>query len=205
MDNKELVDSLVNRRILRSPEIINAFRRVDRINFVLPEYRRFAYIDAPLPIYANQTISQPTTVAMMLEWLKPACGEKILDVGSGSGWTSALLGEIVGPSGLVIGIERHPELVKFGRDNVSKIGLKQVRIKSATDDELGYSKEAPYRRILVSAAADELPESLIKQLDDPGRMVVPIRSSVWVIDVINGKLTKQEFFGFSFVPLIQNS
>src|SRR3990167_1867675 len=106
--------------------IEEAFEKVNRKNFVPEELIDSVGLDAPLPIGFGQTISQPTTVKMMLEWLEPQPGDKILDVGSGSGWTSALLAHLVGSKGKVFAVERIPELVDFGRQNSAKLNFRNV-------------------------------------------------------------------------------
>lgn len=200
---EKLVQELVKSGVLRTPEIITAFNAVDRANFVLQEYSAEAYEDYPLPIYDGQTISQPTTVAFMLELLAPQRGEKILDVGSGSGWTTALLAHIVGPSGSVIGVERIPELVRFGQENILKYDLPQARILPASN-LLGLPKEAPFDRILVSAAGEALPHELVAQLKDGGIMVIPILDAVWhIIKKESGETETTRYPGFAFVPLIR--
>jgi len=104
----------VSNKTLQTPALIEAFQHVDRRDFVAPDYVDQAYLDRPLPIGHAQTISQPTTVAMMLELLQPQAGQEILDIGSGSGWTTALLGHVVGKDGSVLGLELLPKLVGFG-------------------------------------------------------------------------------------------
>ncbi|MBI1888878.1 MAG: protein-L-isoaspartate O-methyltransferase [Candidatus Spechtbacteria bacterium] len=192
--------------MLKTERIIEAFKKIDRADFVLDEYRDEAYSDYPLPIGHGQTISQPSTVAFMLELLEPQEGEKILDVGSGSGWTTALLARIVGPGGKVFGLELIPELVKFGSENLSKYNFPWSEIQQG---EKGHF--APHRaggsgtrfdRTLVSAAGDEMPQALIDRLKIGGRLVMPIQNSVWKADKISEtKLNKTEFPGFVFVPL----
>lgn len=174
--------------------------KVDRKDFVLKEYESEAYEDYPLPIGFGQTISQPSTVFFMLKLLNPKKGEKILDVGSGSGWTTALLAEAVGEKGKVFGIEKIPELVEFGKNNISKYNFNNVQILEA-GKELGLSKEAPFDKILVSASAKEIPQELMDQLKDKGIMVIPVGNDILKIQK-KGKIEKYE--GFVFVPLITN-
>ena len=181
---------------------------MDRADFVPPEYRDDAYGDFPLPIGFGATISQPTVVAFMLELLQPRKGDKVLDVGTGSGWTTALLAHIVGPSGSIAGIEIIPELVALGMANLRKYNLPQAKIVQAKEHVLGLPaqaglpEKAPFDKILVSAAADSLPQELIDQLANGGRMAIPIRDSVWRVEKkAEGSLNKEEFFGFAFVPL----
>lgn len=132
--------------------IEQAFRTVRRADFVAAELREAADVDAPLPIGFGQTISQPTTVKFMLSWLDARPGDEVLDVGSGSGWTTALLAHIVGPHGIVYAVERIPQLVKFGRDNCGRLGIENVFFFQA-GGEYGLREHAPYARILVSASA----------------------------------------------------
>ena len=187
-----------------SPGIIKAFEKVDRKDFVRSEDVDHAYDNVPLPIGYNQTISQPTTVAFMLELLELKEGLKALDVGSGSGWTTALLANILGKKGEVIGVETIPELVNFGRKNIAKYrkGL-NVNIFPA-GETIGYPLKSPYDRILVSASADEIPLELIKQLKVLGILVIPVKNSIYKLvrrsNDINDIL-KEEYPGFVFVPL----
>ncbi len=201
MTNDELVQSLAKSGALKSPAMIEAFKKVDRKDFVPEEYADEAYEDYPLPIGHHQTISQPYTVAFMLELLDVKPGEKILDVGSGSGWTAALLAELAGLKGKVFGVEVVPELVKFGRANLAKYAFPHATIEKAGAAR-GLPREAPFDKILVSAAAEQLPEELVRQLKIGGRMVAPVANSVWRIDrVSETELDEEEFPGFSFVPL----
>ncbi|TSC94960.1 MAG: protein-L-isoaspartate(D-aspartate)O-methyltransferase, partial [Candidatus Berkelbacteria bacterium Athens1014_28] len=137
-----------------------AFAQVNRTSFVLPEYSNQADLDIPLPIGFGQTISQPTTVRLMLEWLDARVGDKVLDLGSGSGWTCALLAKIVGSKGKVLAVELIPELLKFGKRNCQQAGVKNVEFHLA-GKKLGLPEFAPFDRILVSAAAEKLPKEII--------------------------------------------
>lgn len=178
-----------------------AFKKINRADFVTPDYQVEAGEDYPLPIGYGQTISQPFTVAFMLELLEPQKGDRVLDVGSGSGWTTALLAVLVSEKGKVFGVEKIPELVEFGRKNLTKYNFPNAKIIQA-GAELGLPSEAPFARILVSAAAEAIPETLLQQLQSPGVMVLPVKNTLIQIkkDTV-GKITRKEFPGFAFVPL----
>lgn len=197
----ELIEHLKDEGVLKSPGIIAAYKAIDRKDFVLPEYRDLAYSDRALVIGYEQTISQPYTVAFMLELLGPAPGERILDVGSGSGRTTALLAHVVGKTGRVYGVELVPELVEMGRTNLAKYPHLSAEIHESSE-VLGLSKEAPFDRILVSAESAEVPIELVKQLRVGGVMVVPISGALCrVTKVSETESTVEKFEGFSFVPL----
>jgi len=203
---ENLINSLVKDGYLKTPEIIEAFKAIDRIDFVREEDKENAYINAPLPIGFDQTISQPLTVAFMLELLEPKKGEKILDIGAGSGWTTALLAEIVKDTGKVIALELIPELAEFGKTNVSKFNFIKKGIVEfiCADGYKGYEKEMPFDKILVSAEAKEIPLAWKKQLKIGGKIVVPIGQSIFAIEKISqDNFTEKEYFGFSFVPLVK--
>ena len=188
---------------MENPLIQAAFSDVDRSDFVPEEFRSLAYDDAPLPIGAGQTISQPYTVAFMLDLLDPRPGDKILDIGSGSGYTTALLASIAGKNGRVIGLEKIPSLVLFGQKNIAKYNLKTAVIQPAGRD-IGLSEESPFDRILVSAAAESLPEKLINQLKEGGVLVIPVRDEIWRVKKLEGRKTEiKKWSGFAFVPLVE--
>lgn len=180
-----------------------AFSATPRENFVLPDQRELASLDQPLPIGHGQTISQPTTVRLMLEWLDARSGDRVLDVGSGSGWTSALLSHLVGSKGRVAAVELVSELVEFGRANCARLGLKNVIFYQA-GESLGWPESAPYDRILVSAAADGVPTELIQQLKIGGKLVVPVHNDIVVLAKLdqNGRIELERHPGFAFVSLI---
>lgn len=179
-----------------------AFQKIPRSNFV-PDYLQDQVdIDAPLPIGHGQTNSQPTTVRYMLNWLGAKSGDKVLDVGSGSGWTTALLSQIVGSKGKIYAVEIVPELVKFGRENCQRLGIKNAKFYLA-GSEYGLPEHALYDRILVSASAKELPEELLTQLKVGGKLVIPVQNDILEIS----KNSEEEFDtevhpGFVFVPLV---
>lgn len=178
-----------------------AFSEVDRADFVLPEYRDSADLDIPLPIGKGQTISQPTTVRMMLEWLDASPGDKVLDVGSGSGWTTALLAKIIGPKGKIYAVERIPELKEFGEENCRRAEIENAEF-FLVEDQIGLVKYSPFNRILVSASAEELPEELLDQLGEGGKLVIPIGNSIFEIKKEKSGYKSLEHQGFVFVPLI---
>jgi len=203
---KQLIDFLIKEGYLKTPEIIKAFAKIDRADFVLSEYKKYAYDNEPLPIGFNQTISQPSTVAFMIEELAPQKGDKILEIGAGSGWQTAILSEIVGNKGKVIAIELIPELAQMAIRNVSKYNfIKKNRAKIINGDgSKGYKEESPFNKVISGAAAfKNVPEIWKSQLKNGGRIVSPVDRSVVVIDKDNfGQFSQKEYPGFVFVPLV---
>lgn len=202
---KQLIKELISFGYLKTPEIIDAFQKIDRKDFVPDEHKDQAYINAPLPIGFGQTISQPLTVAFMLEFLQPKSGDKILEIGSGSGWVTALLSYIVGENGKVFAMELIPELEAFGRKNVSKYNFVQKKIAffcclTATK---GLPEEAPFDRIISAASAQDVPIAWKEQLKIGGRMVVPIKDAiVLLIKKSENEFEKKSYPGFIFVPFV---
>lgn len=202
---ENLIRELITSGWLKTPKIIKAFSQIKREDFVLEEEKEWAYINDALSIGYNQTISQPLVVAFMIELLNPQPGEKILDIGAGSGWATGLLAYLIKPKGKVIAIDIIPELVEFGKKNVGKYNFikKEIVQFFCADGKLGYEKEAPYDKILVSASAFEVPQKLWQQLKIGGRMVVPIEDSIILIEKISeNNWQKKEFPGFVFVPFV---
>jgi len=206
-NNEEMVKKLISEGWLKQKSLISAFLKIKREDFVLEDLKKMSYLNEALPIGFGQTISQPLVVAFMLELLSPQQGEKILDIGAGSGWTTALLAEIVGEKGKVVAIEIVPELVEFGKRNVSKYNFIEKGIVNFVlgNGAEGYLKEAPFDKILCSASLKgEIPWAWKEQLKVGGKMAIPIFHSIWLIEKIGkNKFKESEFEGFAFVPFVE--
>lgn len=181
-----------------------AFRAVARSDFLRPQDRPQADTDAPLSIGWGQTNSQPRTVYAMVELLDVRPGHRVLDVGSGSGWTTALLAQLVGSQGRVVGVELEPHLVEFGAGNLARYHCPWATIRRSPLDVLGAPQDAPFDRILVSAAAAQLPTALVAQLAVGGVMVIPVAARMTRVvrqgaDVDEVTVTTHGLY--SFVPL----
>lgn len=203
-----LVNDLIYNGYLRSDEVIEAMSSVSRSDFLPPNFQQQAEVEMALPIGHGQTVTPPRTTAIMLELLDVKEGYRVLDVGTGSGWTAALLGNIVGGSGRVITIERIDDLVSIAKDNIEKYGyLSDSRIECIHGDAIeGYEKEAPYDRILVSATTSAVPDALKNQLKIGGKLVIPLHNSICYFEKRGeNDFYKEEFAGFNFVPLVQHS
>ena len=199
--NEDLIESIIDKGVLKSKELISAFKKVDRAMFLKEGQFSVAYVDEALPTLAGQTISQPYTVAFMFELLRPKKNDIILNVGSGSGWTVGLLSEIVGTGGHVTGTEIYPELVKHGLNNMSKFDYNNYDILQAQESFLGI-RGGKFDKILVDASAMELPLQLVKQLKPKGTMVIPIGDSIVKVEFeADGRIRQEAYPGFLFVPL----
>lgn len=198
------------------PSIAEAFAQMPRELFLPEEERSFALSNVPLQIGHGQTNSQPSTVADMLTLLDPQPGDRVLDLGSGSGWTTALLGVLVGRHGRVSGVERHRRLIDSARTSLSQVDpnildLGSVEIIAATEGVLGRPGAGPFDRILVSAGAESLPDELVQQLCIGGVMVIPVGGVM--LKVVRNKpadadagadsdVTITRHGSYRFVPLI---
>jgi len=182
--------------------VADAFAATPRTGFLPRRARRRASYDGPIQIGHGQTNSQPRTVADMLALLEVRPGHRVLDVGSGSGWTTALLAHLTGPTGEVVGMEVVPELVTFGRANLARVERPWARIETAAPDTLGWPAGAPYDRILVSAEPRELPPSLVHQLADGGRMVIPVAGSMLLVRATGDGPVVSHHGSYRFVPLL---
>ncbi len=246
------INEFIKQGVLKTPAIIEAFKKIDRADFVPRELKGEAYINEPLPIGEWQTISQPYTVAFMIELLQPELGNKIFEIGFGSGWQTALLAHIVSQEsqisptesrvldkvgtnlksspyggspegrqnlGRVYAVERISELFRFGRKNIAKYNfIKKGIVKTIGGDAtLGLKRHAPFDKIIAAASAEELPKKWLKELKIGGRLVAPIKNSIWLYikksspakiskENLGGQaeFEKKEFPGFVFVPLISD-
>ncbi|MCK4647323.1 protein-L-isoaspartate(D-aspartate) O-methyltransferase [Candidatus Pacearchaeota archaeon] len=196
MKKEELIKSLKNQKF---PErIIRAFEEVNRSKFVLKREKRFSYEDIALPIGEGQTISQPYTIAFMLALLEVKDKQKILEVGSGSGYVLELLSKL-NPNGKIFGIERIKKLAESSKEKLKN--CKNIKVICG-DGSKGFKRNAPYDRILTSAAANKIPQKLIEQLIIWGILVAPVMGSIIVVKKDRKKNKVREFPGFRFVPLI---
>jgi protein-L-isoaspartate(D-aspartate) O-methyltransferase len=184
--------------VLRSEALEQAFKEIDRKDFVPGDYLPEAYEDYPLPLADESTISQPTTVAFMLELLDIQEGDRVLDVGSGSGWTTALIAHMVGADGFVLGLEINNDLVEFGRRNLLKYDFPHARIEHPTSVSLD---EESFDKILISAEMKEIPKTFLDTLRDGGLLLAPFGSSLKLMRKQDGELTTERSIeGFVFVP-----
>lgn len=209
MTKEALINELVKDGYLKTTSIIEAFGYVDRKNFVPEDQVDYSYENNPLPIGFGQTISQPLAVAFMIELLGPKKGEKILDIGTGSGWQAALLAFLVKDeeekSGRIVSVERVPELRSFAEKNIGRYeDLKEYITLFSGDGSSGVPQEAPFDKIIAAASASKVPSAWKDELKIGGRIVAPIKESIIVLDKISkDEFNERQYFGFSFVPLIE--
>lgn len=204
MNKEELIENLKLAGYLKSQPVIEAFNSIDRKDFLPENLQNQAYENTALPIGEKQTISQPLVVAFMLELLELKPGEKILEIGTGSGWNTALMAKIIGEQGKIYSIERIETLHNFAKENISKYGFPAGAVELIFGDgSRGFSGEAPYDKIIAAAAGEEIPSAWKDQLKIGGRIVAPVKDKIIILDkTAKDKFEKKEYFGFSFVPLI---
>ena len=157
-------------KIITNKKLLKAFFEVEREKFILPEYLEEAYDDNPLPILGGQTISQPTTVMMMIEALDLKKTDKVLEIGAGSGYNAAIISKLCKK---VYSVEIVEELVEFARKNLKNAGIKNVEVVF-DDGSLGYEKSAPYDKCIITAACPEIPEQIIAQMKINGIILAPV-------------------------------
>ena len=177
MNKEELIRKLVLEGYIRRKEVEEAFRRVPREEFVPDELRHVAYEDRPLPIGHGQTISAPHMVAYMVEAAEIGRGDKVLEVGTGSGYHAAIMAELVGPEGHVYTIERVKELAEAAAERLARLGYSDRVTVYLGDGSKGLPEQAPFDKIVVTAAAKGVPKELIEQLKEGGIMVIPVEEA----------------------------
>jgi protein-L-isoaspartate(D-aspartate) O-methyltransferase len=203
-EREAMVERQLRRRGITEPHILDAFRAVPREQFVGAEYAHLAYGDHPLPIESDQTISQPYIVALMIQAARLQHGDKVLEVGSGSGYAAAVMSRI---AARVIGIERMHELVEVAHQRLRLLGYDNVQIIEG-DGSVGWEAEAPYDAILAAASGSHVPPALLSQLAPGGRLVMPIgrpgavQTLVKVDKRRDGTIVQSELGDVRFVPLI---
>src|SRR5205085_3246651 len=201
---RDMVAHQIQERGVRSAAVARAMREVPREEFMSEEMREFAYADSPLPIGEGQTISQPYIVAYMTEALELEGGERVLEVGTGSGYAAAVLARIAGE---VYTIERHPSLARSAEEILAKLGYDNVRV-IVGDGTKGWPERAPYDAIVVAAGGHEVPPALKGQLAVGGRLVIPIGPApreqrlVRVTRLDAERFEEEDLGGVRFVPLI---
>jgi len=205
MEKQRLIDYWRNSGIIKDEKLFKVFKEIARELFIRNENIGQVYGDHPLPIGYEQTISQPTTVMIMTQALELEEGQKVLEVGTGSGWQAAIIGKYIGPRGKVITTEIVPELADFANNNLKKAKIKNVEVIHY-DGSQGYEKEAPYDRCIITAACPKIPRPIIDQLKENGIIIAPVGSLFFGQDMIKlGKtksgITTESLGSFIFVPL----
>ena len=197
---REMVEKQIIARGVKDPRVIQAMLKVERHLFVPPPYRHLAYTDQPLPIGEGQTISQPYIVALMTELLELKGDEKVLEIGTGSGYQAAILAELAQE---VYTIEIIPKLAVSARKRLEKLGYKNIKVKCG-DGYMGWEEYAPFDAIIVTCAPDHIPKPLLEQLKEGGRMVIPVGEYYQELILVRkkeGKIIKRSIIPVRFVPM----
>ena len=196
-----MVETQIVARGVRDPGVLAAMRKVPRHEFVPDQLRQAAYDDRPLPIGEDQTISQPYIVALMTEVLELSLGDKVLEIGTGSGYQAAVLAEIAGQ---VYTIEIVEVLGRRAEDTLKRLGYDQVKVRIG-DGYLGWEEHAPYDAIIVTCAPDHIPQPLVDQLAEGGRMVIPVgrqfSQELVLMEKVAGETHQQSIIPVLFVPM----
>jgi protein-L-isoaspartate(D-aspartate) O-methyltransferase len=201
-----MVKYQIEARDVKSKPVLNAMKKVPRHEFVPEKYRKEAYNDHPLPIGYGQTISQPYIVALMTELADVTKGEKVLEIGTGSGYQAAVLAEITDS---VFTIEIITELTNEVKHRFQRLGLQKITVKNA-DGYYGWKEYAPFDVIVVTAATEHIPPPLIEQLKDGGKMIIPVGHPLQVQDLLvvgkkDGKVRSKNIIPVRFVPLVRGA
>ncbi len=201
---QQLIDFWRLKRIVTNERLLQAFEEIPRERFVPQELKRYAYEDQPLPTMRNQSLSQPTTVMLMLQALELEEGDTVFEVGAGVGYQASLIAKIIGPTGKLVTVDVIPELAYLSRKNLYELNLPNAQAIEADGSE-GYAPEAPYDRVIITAACPTIPKPIIEQMKENAVVVAPVgdlHSQTMVKGVkLNGKI-ELEFLGpFVFVPM----
>ena len=203
-EREAMVERQLKRRGITERTIIDAFLEVPREEFVSADYAHLAYGDHPLPIEANQTISQPYIVALTIQAAGIGLRDKVLEVGAGSGYAAAVISRIAGK---VIAIERQHDLVEVARERLKRLGYDNVEIVEG-DGTKGCAEQAPFDAIVAAASGSHVPKAFVEQIAEGGSIVMPVGDPGWVQELLKvtkgpgGKLIQQNLGGVRFVPLI---
>jgi protein-L-isoaspartate(D-aspartate) O-methyltransferase len=199
----EMVERQLRRRGIADERVLAAMAELPRESFIADERRDYAYVDGALPIAAGQTISQPYVVARMTELLRPKPGDQVLEIGTGSGYQAAVLGKL---GAKVVSFERQPELAATARETLERLGLGETVDVRLGDGSSGDPDGGPYDGIIVTAAAPRVPEGLLEQLKDGGRMVIPVgprdHQELLLIERRGNDWTQRSDGPVVFVPLV---
>ncbi len=201
---RELVKRLILEGRIYSKEVERAFLEIPREVFLPDSIKKYAYLDTPLEIGNSQTISAPHMVAIMVEGLDIKKGQKILEIGAGSGYHAAIVSKLIGKNGHIYTIERHSSLVENAKKNIKNAGITNITIETG-DGSQGLSKYAPYDRIYVTCAAPGIPPPLIEQLKNKGKLMIPVGKAICELKIIEkkgDKLIENDLGGCAFVPLV---
>jgi len=204
-ENEKLIEHIKSIGYLKSKQVEEALRKIPRHSFIPESIRHLAYRDTPLSIGYNQTISQPSTVVAMTEALNVKKDQKILEIGTGSGWQTSILSYLVGEKGFVYTIEVIDELAEFAKGNLQKMCIRNVEV-FVKDGSLGLEEKAPFDRIIVTAACPGIPKPLLEQLKIDGTMVIPVGDvylqEMMIVKKLKNKIEKKSIGSFMFVPLV---
>ena len=198
---KQLLKYWSDSKLVTDKKLLKAFGEVERANFVLESYKHLSYSDVPLPIGFGQTISQPTTVMLMIQALKLRKTDVVLEIGAGSGYNAAVMSKLCK---FIYAREIIPGLVEFAKENLSREGVRNVEV-GCSDGSKGYKAKAPYNKIIVTAAWPNIPKRLVEQLKENGKIIAPVgemlHQEMFLGVKKNGQLKLESLGYFSFVPL----